>query len=53
LCVIAAKYYGINERKKRPGRKRKAQVYESIYDENKKTETPWFSEDNETGKVRF
>jgi hypothetical protein len=48
--VTAGKDTGVNGRRKRPGRKRKAKVYESICDENKKTENPWFSENIETGK---
>lgn len=40
----------LNGRRKRPGRKRKAQVYESICDENK-TENSWFSENIETEYV--
>jgi hypothetical protein len=48
--VIAVRDTSINGRKKRPGRKRKIQVFESECDESKPTETPWFSENVETGK---
>lgn len=46
--VTAGKDTRINGRRKRPGRKRKAQVYESVCDE--KTENSWCSENIETGK---
>jgi len=48
--VISVKDTKINGRRKRPGRKRKIKVFGNDYDENKQTETPWFSENIETGK---
>jgi hypothetical protein len=50
ITVITVKDTSINGRRKRPGRKRKIQVFGSEGDENKQTETPWFSENIETGK---
>jgi hypothetical protein len=47
--VTAGKDTRLNGRRRRPGRKHKAQVYESICDENK-IENSWFSENIETGK---
>lgn len=47
--VTAGKDSGVNGRRKRPGRKRKTQVYERACDENK-TENSWCSENIETGK---